>query len=419
MKTIYIETNGCAVLRHETYKIAKYFELNGYTQIANASEADVLFYTGCGVVDTTENYAIESIRRMLKVKKKEAKMFISGCIPVISKDKLSISDENTFILKYNELSKLDKIFSFSISIDDVDFNCAPNRHHSFGDPEIVFNQDEIDDELCVKRLGNIFHTVAPYNQFVYSTRGRHLWRESDLFEIRVAYGCEGNCSYCATKLAIGKFRSINENRILEQVKLAIKEKYMRIMLMGDEIGYWQEEDKNIVDLIKDIHELAPDMKIGIRYISPDIITKYYKKLERYFAEGVIYYFCAAFQSGSPKILRLMNRNPDIGPFIECMEDIEKKKYPVMKHSQIIVGFPGETDEDVLQTLLCLYKAAFDHVTITKFCPRKGTKAYEYPVPPESETEKHYELLSYWLKCNREGKIYRSIRNGVILNNYDN
>ena len=116
MKTIYIETNGCAVLRHETYKIAKYFELNGYIQIANASEADVLFYTGCGVVDTTENYAIESIRRMLKVKKKEAKMFISGCIPVISKDKLSISDENTFILKYNELSKLDKIFSFMTNL---------------------------------------------------------------------------------------------------------------------------------------------------------------------------------------------------------------------------------------------------------------------------------------------------------------
>lgn len=417
MKKVYIETNGCAVLRHETYKIAKAFEANGYAQVNNATDAEAIIFTGCAVIDSTEKFAIDSILRIIREKKANALFVITGCISTIAKQTLS-SLKNVILIENDDMYKLDEIFSFDISINEIDFNCFPNRHHSFGDPEIIESSSEKFDEYLSHKIDAIVGNSLAYNQFVYSTRGKHLWREEDLFEIRVAYGCAGNCSYCATKLAIGDFRSVEEDRILRQVKVARNKGFSRIMLMGDEIGHWNDDDKNIVDLIKDINHIAPNIRLGIRYISPDIIVKYYDGLKPFFESGVIYYFCAAFQSASPRILKLMNRNPNVEPFISCMEDMEKNEYDVMRHTQIIVGFPSETLEDVMLTMKALYRSAFDHVTITRYCPRKGTKAFDYPISAENETKEHVELLNMWLEANRYSKLYKTIRKVMVNNSND-
>lgn len=413
MKKVYIESNGCAVLRHETYKIAKCFELNGYVQTDAVEVADAIIYTGCAVIESNERWALDSIERILKEKQDNSIFVVTGCLPTIAGEYFDNIDDKMIVLKNDQMTKLNEIFSFDIYLQDVTYNCEPTRHHSFGDPEIKISKDESDDEKLANKIDSIFGRKDVYNQFVYSTRGRHLWREDDLFEIRVAYGCAGECSYCATKLAIGKFRSVKESVILEQVKLAKEKGYSRIMLMGDEIGFWNENGRNIVDLLTEINTLAPEIKIGIRYISPDIITKYYQKLEQFFANGSIYYFCAALQSGSPRILRLMNRNPDINPFIRCMENMDNKNYPVMRHSQIIVGFPSETSYDVMLTLKCLYKASFDHVTVTRYCPRRGTKAYDYEMLDENIVNEYMEILNCWLNDNRHKKLYKKIRNEVL------
>ncbi len=409
MKKVYIESNGCAVLRHETYKISKYIELNGFEEVNDPKDANYIIFTGCGVIDSNENYAIESIKRLYNENKDHAKVIVTGCIPVISNNRISSISKNIIQIDNENMEKLNDYFFTKVKLDEVFYNINPKRHHSFGDPEIVVTKEEIDDLDFITEIGKKYKSEKCIEQFRYSTRGRHLWKEKDLFEIRVSYGCTGNCSYCITKKAIGKFRSVDEEFILLQAKVAKKQGYNRIMLMGDEIGAWNENGKNIVDLIEDILKIDKKYKIGIRYIQPDILVRYYERLKPLLASGNIYYFCSALQSGSGRILKLMNRNPDITKFIVCMKDIRKNKYPVFVHTQIIVGFPTETDEDVLQTIDALQQMSFDYVTVSPYSKRKGTKSYGLPEVSKETINFRMRIIENLLKLNRNSIIYTTLR----------
>ena len=418
MKKVYIETNGCAVLRHDTYKIAKYVELNNYEEVTNPIEADYIIVTGCAVINENENYAIELIKKLYNENKEHATIIVAGCISTIASERITSIANDIIQINNNNMDMFDEYFYSKVKIKNVDFNIEPKRHHSSGDPFIVIDNEEKQDKKFVERIDELTGLKNGITQFDYSTRGRHLWRESDLFEIKVASGCTGKCSYCATKLAIGDFKSICEDRIIMQAIDAKKNGYKRIMLMGDEIGAWNDNGKNIIDLINDILNIDSEFKIGIRYIQPDIIVKYYYKFKELFASGNIYYFCAAFQSGSERILKLMNRNPNIEPFIKCMEDIEKNNYPVLRHTQIIIGFPGETELDVLKTLNTLQRASFDHVTISAYSRREGTNAYRLEPLPADIVNYRMKLFEEWLKLNRNNKIYKTVRN-ELNNNINN
>ena len=89
MEKVYIETNGCAVLRHETYKIAKYIEKNGLLEVESPDIADYIIMTGCAVIDENENYAIKAIKKLYEENKNHAKIIVAGCIPAIAGKKIS------------------------------------------------------------------------------------------------------------------------------------------------------------------------------------------------------------------------------------------------------------------------------------------------------------------------------------------
>ena len=415
MKKVYIETNGCAVLRHETHRISEYIKENNYQEIDNPKEADYIIVTGCAVIGDYEKYALDIIERLYNENKDHAKIIVAGCISTIAEKKINEISKDIIQIKNEEFDKFDQLFYHDVLFDDTFYNVNPIRQHAKVNPNKKHDPDEENDYLFANMIDEENHNNKAVNQVNYSTRSRYLFNENDLFEIRVSYGCTGKCSYCATKLAIGDFRSVKEDKILKQAEIANNMGYEEIMLMGDEIGAWQENEKNIVDLISDMLKINPKFKIGIRYIQPDTIVKYYNKLIQFFENGSIYYFCSAIQSGSERILRLMNRNPNLDGFIKCMEDMNKKNYPVIRHTQIIAGFPTETEVDVLKTLKVLQKCSFDHVAITKFSPREGTKAYELPRLEQNVIDERAEFLNDWLLLNRSNKIYKAIRNDYIEN----
>lgn len=413
MEKVYITTNGCAVLRHETYKIAKYIELNGYEEVDVPDKADYIIITGCAVINSNEEQILNIIRSIHGKHSNHAKIIVAGCVPTISSDKIDEISKNIIKIDNKNMCNFDNIFYKNIKLNDVTFNINPKMHHSKGDPNILISENERADIKLVEKVKNIICNTRFEEQFKYSTRGRHLWLDSDLFEIRVSYGCSNNCSYCATKLAIGDFRSVPEEIILNQAKIAKEQGYDKIMLMGDEIGAWHEGKKNIVNLIEDILKINDQFKIGIRYIHPDVLAKNYEQLRPMFKKGNIFYFCSAFQSGSRKILKLMNRNPELGLFLNCMEDISKNNFPVFCHTQVIVGFPTETDEDFFDTVAALQKASFDHITITPYSAREGTVSYNYENIPEEVLIKRMNLLNSWLELNRDSKLYKSLRKYIL------
>lgn len=374
MKKVYIESNGCAVVRHDTQRYSKYFRLNGWEETDDPVEADLILMTTCGVIQSTEDFALKSISRLEKVMKEEAQLIVGGCLPKINRKKLE-GEFDGISFGPTEEGTLDSIIQASILIKDIFWDGEIYREHSLGDPELNYTDKETRELDMVHFLAEKLNDPTFIEIYNYLTKGRFLWKEYDLFEVKVAEGCVYNCSYCATKNAKGNLRSVNPEKILREFKFGIEKGYPKILLTGDEVGeYGTDIGTSLVSLLKLLIPESDNAKIALRYMSPASLIRQYKDLKPYFESGKIYYFCASFQSGSSRIMRLMNRPDDLDKLAEVVSEIDNLNPLVYKHSQMIVGFPGETEEDFQQSLDFMRKSNFDYISVIKYSPRPNTKA---------------------------------------------
>lgn len=376
MKKVYIESNGCSVVRHDTQRYSKYFRVNGWQELKTSKEADLVLLTTCAVVQNTEDFSILAIKRLKREMKKNSKLIISGCLPKINPERLSAEFGGNFFSKDDE-NKLDDIIGADIKIADIFWDGDIIREHSLGDPELTYSKQQLDQLKLVENLNKKFKNNKYVEIYNYLTKGRFMWKEDDLFEVKVADGCNYRCNYCATKNAKGNLKSRDLKKIVGEFKLGIEKGYPKIMLTGDEVGeYGRDIGSSLVELVKKLAPISKDSKIALRYISPESIIRQYKELEQYLKSGKIYYFCSSFQSGSPKILRLMNRPNNIDTFIHLMAKISRDCPSIYKHTQVIVGFPQEAEKDFKQTLKAIKDGCFEYVSVIKYSKRPHTKAID-------------------------------------------
>lgn len=374
MKKIYIESNGCSVVRHDTQRYSKYFRVNGWKEVSSAKNADLVLLTTCAVVKNTEDCAIAAVDRLKKEINKNSKLIIGGCLPRINLKRLT-SEFKGFYFSKDEEDKLDNIIKAKIKIADIFWDGDIFREHSLGDPELIYTQEQLDQLKVAKILSKKFNNNKFLEIYNYLTKGRFMWKEEDLFEIKVSDGCNYRCSYCATKNAKGDLKSRSFEKIITEFKFGVKKGYKKIMLTGDEVGeYGVDLEISLVKLLDKLVPISGNSRIALRYISPESLIRQYKDLEKYFKSGKIYYFCSSFQSGSDKILKLMNRPNNIEELVKIISKMSLNYEGVYKHTQIIIGFPQETEEDFLQTLKIIRDANFDYVSVIKYSKRPNTKA---------------------------------------------
>lgn len=411
MRTVYINSNGCAVLMHETERIAKYFTLNGWSLTKSPEISEVLIITCCGVTHNEEDEAIEMLRRLEHIRAKDSIVIVSGCMPAFAKERIHEVSPHAMILKYVELPRLDDIIMAKIPLKSVYYNVHPVL-----EPYKEFLSSNDADLGIMRKIDQLCGSRVCEQTWNVSTMRKYMWDDSKTYQIRVSYGCPGNCSYCATKLGIGDFRSVDMNSVLRQFAEGLAEGYTHYMLIGDEIGaYGRDISTSLQDLLQQMYDLSEGKAIvSIRYIHPDILVNSYNELRQFFASGFVNYFCSAIQSASPSVLRRMNRNPDIEPFIHCMEDINKNKYPVSKHTQIIVGFPGETSDDLLMTMDAIRRCQFEHININLFSPRRHTIAWNMKETVSTEEKKfRAELIRYTMKLYKKALLYDAIKISML------
>ncbi len=411
MKTVYINSNGCAVLKHETERIARYFKLNGWVLAKGPESSDVVVMTCCGVTHNEEDEAIEMLRQLENVRAKDSQIIVSGCMPAFAKDRVLGVSPNATILKYAELPCLDGIIMADTPFESVYYNAHPMLETE--DSSVCDKDKDLSVMRGIDRLCGGSECERAWN---ISTLRKYMWDDSLTFQIKVSYGCPGNCSYCATKLGIGEFRSVDKDFVIKQFVEGLDKGYTYFMLMGDEIGaYGRDINTSLPDLLQQMYDLSNGKAvISIRYIHPDILVNLYDRLKKFFATGFVNYFCCAIQSASPAVLKRMNRNPDIEPFIRCMEDMNRNKYPVSKHTQIIVGFPGETSEDVLLTMDAIRRCKFEHININLFSPRRHTAAWSMEETVTQE-EKMFRagLIRYSLNLYKKALLYDAIKSSML------
>ena len=246
--------------------------------------------------------------------------------------------------------------------------------------------------------------------------------------VSVMYGCNNFCSYCIVPYVRGRERSRNKDAIIAEVRELVTSGYKDITLLGQNVNSYGKDIEggcDFAELLAEIDKIDGDYVIHFMTSHPKDATR---KLIDVMASSkhIARQFHLPMQSGSDRILKLMNRRYDFEKYIGIVEYIREKMPDAVITSDIIVGFPDESEEDFEATLSALKAARFDMIFSFIYSPRKGTPAAEMEnqIPSEVKSQRFDRLLAVQneisLESNKklEGKTLRVLCDGKSKNNDD-
>jgi MiaB/RimO family radical SAM methylthiotransferase len=179
------------------------------------------------------------------------------------------------------------------------------------------------------------------------------------------------------KISRGKLRSQPVEWVIERVKEGVEKGFRDISLIGTNVsGYGQDIGTNLPNLLKKLFEIDPDFRIELRNAEPEEVMRLLPEFTEVLKTGRITYLEYPLQSGSDRILKLMRRGYTVEDFTRCLLEMKKAAPKLFIRTQVMVGFPTETDEDFQKSLEIVKKLPFGYVEAFFFSPRPGTKAAE-------------------------------------------
>ena len=342
LKKYYIKTYGCQMNVHDSENIKALLEEMGFSEVYRMEDADLILLNTCAIRENAHNKVFGFLGRVKHLKEDKPSIItgICGCMAQEESVVNEIKDKYKWVdivFGTHNISELPKILSDSIN----------NNKQAI---EVLSVEGDIVEDIPVKR------------DSIYKA-----W-------VNIMYGCDKFCTYCIVPYTRGKQRSRNPKDIINEVKKLVKDGYSEVTLLGQNVNaYGKDLDINYYmgDLLKDVAETNIPR---VRFVTShpwdftdnmiDIIKKY---------DNVMPYIHLPLQSGSNRILKLMGRRYTKESYIELFNKL--KTIPnVSITTDIIVGFPGETEEDFNETLdvvnTCKYDSAFTFI----FSPRVGTPA---------------------------------------------
>ncbi len=339
-KKFYVESYGCTMNQGETGMLAEFMEDNGHIQVENLEDADISLLGTCVVIKKTE----ERMRRRVKeLTQKTSEVIIAGCLASIRKKELQS--------KYSNVS--------------------------------FINPEQVDLSTCPKK-----DEESPF-----------------VGTIPIASGCKGSCTYCITKSARGKIQSRPIDKIKERFKGLVKQSTREIRLTSQDMAiYGKDRSTDLIELLKTLLEVKGDYRIRLGMMNIDGLASIKDDLKDIMKDDRIYKFIhLPLQSGSDDVLEKMNRSYSVREWIETAEEFRKQFPDLTLSTDIIVGFPGETEEDFSMTKEALTSIKPDIINVTRFSPRKGTRAAEMKEKVESQEKKRRskEMTELRFKISRD------------------
>lgn len=368
VKRFKIYTLGCKVNQYDSGWLALQLQNIGF-EIAK-SDADLAVINTCAVTKT----AIRKNRQIVNKAKNEnpqAKIAIIGCWP--------------------------KIYNFDANDLKVD---------------LVINSRDLKD--VINEIKNIFakenfKPIYNHNTSVSGDKARYF--------IKIQDGCEQFCSYCIIPFARGKIKSRNAKEIIAEIKTAGENGYKEFVLTGIHLGLYGKDlgDINLVDLLKKITGLIDLGRIRLSSIE---ITEVSDELIKLMAgnKKICEHLHIPLQSGCDKILKLMNRPYDTNFFKERVEKIRKAMPDIALTTDVIIGFPGETEKDFQETNNFIKEINFSRLHVFPFSAHEKTKAYLMPDKVSDEDKKNRAkklrelstILEKKFKNKFEGKVTEAL-----------
>ena len=315
---------------------------NGYEVIEHTKRADIYIINTCTVTNMSDRKSRQMLRRM-KEQNQNAIVVAVGCYAQVAKEELKKIPEIDLVLGNNEKLKI---------TDYVEDYIEKNE-----------NQIEIEDVMHSKEFYD-------FGDVTFTEKTRAV--------IKIQDGCDRFCSYCIIPYARGRVRSRKPESIVSEIEKIAKEGIKEVVITGIHIASYGKDFKNdykLIDLLEELNKINGIERIRLGSIEPLLITEEFvnrlKKLEK-----VCHHFHLSLQSGCNETLKIMNRRYTIEEFKEIVERLRNTYKDVMLTTDIIVGFPGENEEEFEETYKFLKDIKFYKMHIFKYSPRKGTKAAE-------------------------------------------
>ena len=388
-KTFYLKTYGCQMNEHDSENIKALLEEVGFTEVSNYEDADLVLLNTCSIRENAHNKAFGMLGRLkhLKAQKKDLIVGLCGCMA----QEASVVEE--IIKKYSWVNFVFGTHNMYQLPNIIDRAIEENKQQI----EVFSKEGDLVEGLPVIRTNN-------YKAYV-----------------NIIYGCNKFCTYCIVPYTRGRERSRAKEDILKEVDELIKDGYKEITLLGQNVNAYGKDlydDYTLGNLLEDI---AKKDIPRVRFMTShpwDFTDSMVEVIGKY--KNIMPSVHLPVQSGSSRILKLMGRRYTRESYLELFNKIKNTVPGVAISTDIIVGFPGETEEDFLETLSLVEECKYDNAFTFIFSKREGTPACLLKdETSEEEKENRLQRLNkvvnkYFLENNKklENKIVEVLVEGV-------
>lgn len=381
MKNFYIIGLGCKRRKIDDQTAYNYLIANGFSYAKTLKNADLVIISTCANDQRQEDRSVEAIEHFSRLHKK-ARFVITGCLPKINPPAIKKLGSFTMIGP-TEMHKFDDLINAKFKFNDFhdanllkDFpiftwKSLPRR--------FIYNL-KIDRKFAKKCF--IFAQRLLLD-LVYKFKRSHRsdpdfkYKNNELFFLRLAKGCPGNCSYCAIKFATGRLRSKPIDEIINEFRSGLDKGHKLFLLTaGDTGAYGQDINTNVVELFKEIFKFEGDYRLIIKSFNIQWLIRYHSELLPLFRDNFhkIDYITLPVQSASDNILEKMRRPYKTKDMKKVFRNVMDQIPELKITTHILVGFPGETQDDFMRTVEFIEEFKLYYVNCFGYQDRPGTEA---------------------------------------------
>lgn len=347
----FVESYGCTMNFGEGEQLSRKMESLGHTRVDSPEEADIVILNTCTVVDTTEK---KMIHRMGELKREGKEVIVTGCMAKVQPKRISIRLPESMIIPPDQYDL------FTGKVESA-FGCAPCGE----EPEIGTS------------------AIIP-----------------------IAQGCLGNCSYCITRFARGVLRSYPEDDLLNEFKSMLDAGAKEILVTAQDTAcYGRDTDTDLPTLLRKFLEFEGEYRIRIGMMNPNNLDPILDDLMDVMEDERVYRFLhIPVQSGSNSVLEGMRRHYTVDRFMGIVNRLRERYPDISIATDMICGFPGETERDHEKSIKLIKELHADTVNITRFSVRPGTDAATMKDQIQGNVSKERSTELTETKMSVEGQI---------------
>ena len=391
MKNIYIETYGCQMNFADSEIVASLLQKEGYTVVSDIAEADYVLINTCAIRDNAEQRIRKRLRelRAMQQRHPQLRIGILGCMAERLQSQLMVEEENvSFVVGPDAYRRLPDIL-------------ARVREQGVKAAETVLSITETYADIEPVRLGS--NGISAY--------------------ISIMRGCQNYCAYCVVPYTRGRERSRDPETIVSEAQSLFNQGYKEVTLLGQNVNSyrWKTDNSEVgfADLMASVAEISPLLRVRFATSHPkDLSDRLLEVMAHY--DNICKCIHLPVQSGSDRMLKLMNRHYDSAWYLDRIAAIRRYMPDCSITTDVIAGFCTETEEEHQMTLDMFQRVRYDYAYMFKFSMRPNTYAEKHlhdDVPDEVKTRRLEEIIALQgqiaLENNRRevGKVYEVLVEG--------